>query len=216
MPRGARILPDNGMFHLIARGNNGVKVFRHRYDFLQFKKILLRFVPQANFSIQHYAFMNTHFHLLAWLEDTKILATAMKAILVSYQHYYRRRYGYKGHLWHSRFRSIIMTSDEQWLQCARYIELNPVYADICRNPKDYYWTSYHYHAMGKLDPLINIAKFFSGETEWKKGVENVAYREFVTAGIDLDYQYLKKQFERENFGRKQLEFQKSKKVIYNL
>lgn len=202
MPRGPRNLPDCAMLHLIGRGNNGVRVFRHRSDFLHFKRTLLRFIPRAIVSIQHYALMHTHFHLLVWVEDTEVLASTMKAVQVSYQHYYRRRYGYKGHLWHSRFRSIIIKSDEQWLQCARYIELNAVYAGICKYPANYMWTSYHYHALGRPDPLISIAIPLIGESEWKQGTKNTAYYDFVIAGIDLDYQRLKKEFESERFEQK--------------
>ena len=121
MPRGPRILPDVGMFHLIARGNNSVHVLRHRVDFLHFKRVLARFL-RGVCAIHHYAMMGTHFHLLAWVEDTNRLASIMKAALISYQRYYSRRYGYKGHLWHSRYRSILMKDENQWVQCARYIE----------------------------------------------------------------------------------------------
>lgn len=199
MPRGPRLLPESGMFHLIGRGNNGVRLFRHPLDFRRFKRILITFFPPSVCAIQHYALMPTHFHILAWVEDTRHLAAGMKACCVSYHHSYRRRYPYRGHLWHGRFRSILIEQEEHWLQCARYIELNPVHAGLCCMPDDYPWTSYHFHARGGDDFLLHIARPMPGMPTWQRGVENRSYQEFVRAGVDIDYQRLKKQFERERF-----------------
>ena len=193
MPRGPRHLPEAGMFHLIARGNNGVCICRNREDFSHLKRTILRFTPNTEVAVHHYALMHTHFHLLAWVEDTNVLASVMKALLVSYQLYYRRKYPYNGHLWHSRFRSILMKDEAQWLQCARYIELNPVYAGICQDPKEYRWTSYHHYTFGKSDSFIRTKLHLSGMNTWKQ---------FVLAGIDLDYQKLKRELEQERFLKK--------------
>ncbi|MBI4211862.1 MAG: transposase [Deltaproteobacteria bacterium] len=188
MPRGPRLLPAEGIFHLIARANHTVRAFRQSLDFIVFKKRLLRFSMQAGIMIHHYVLMNTHFHLLARVDDTKLLAPTMKALLLSYHHYYRRKYAYKGHLWHSRYRSIIIANEEQKLQCARYIELNPVHAKLCNDPQSYRWSSYHHYAFGTADELIVDAE--------PTPRERLLYQQFVVSGIDLDYQHLKKQYER--------------------
>lgn len=38
--------------------------------------------------------------------------------------------------------------------CVRYIELNPVRADIVRSPAHYRWSSYRYNGQGKEDELV--------------------------------------------------------------
>ena len=38
--------------------------------------------------------------------------------------------------------------EEYFLSCLRYIELNPVRADIVKDPGDYKWSSYRAHAFG--------------------------------------------------------------------
>lgn len=186
MPRGPRILPKSGMFHLIARGNNNARVFCNPNDFAQFKNTLSRFIPVDICQVQHFALMHTHFHLLAWVEDTSHLATIMKSTLVSYQYYYGRKYDYRGHLWHGRYRSITISSEAQCLQCARYIELNPVYAGLCADPKDYEWTSFPHHAFGKADPLVclvNANPLYKGDQH--KNTANPDWQNFVMGGIDV-------------------------------
>jgi putative transposase len=187
------------MLHVIGRGNDGRLVFRNRPDFRRFKDTLLRFTRGERLFIHHYALMKTHFHLLAWVEDTEKLATIMKAMLVSYNHYYRKRYGSRGHIWHSRFRSIHVEDESHWLQCGRYIELNPVYAGICGRPDEYMWSSYRFHACGAEDGLVRVKMYGDGSFVWRKGVLNKKYVDFVEGGIDLDYRRLKKMYEIEKF-----------------
>lgn len=138
------------------------------------------------------------------MEDTTKLPELIKAINISYHHYYRKKYKYKGHLWHSRYRSIIIKNDTQWLQCGRYIELNPVNAKLCSEPGLYKWTSFNCYAEGKLDPLLDLK---SDDPKYPKlhkietGKSNPEYRRFILAGINFDYQSLKKKYETENWGR---------------
>lgn len=199
MPRSARILPPSAMLHLIGRGNNNVRTFRRYDDFANFLFTLIRYSHDSGIFIHHYILMHTHFHLLAWVEDTKKLAGIIKSACIAYHSYFTKRYEYKGHLWHGRFKSIIIKDDSQWLQCARYIELNSVYAGICKDPKDFRWSSYHYYARGKKDELLRPIFYPMGEIRHNPGKINDAYRQFVLSGMDIDYQKLKKQFEKENF-----------------
>jgi putative transposase len=159
------------------------------------KRIIRRYTWDSLFFIHHYVLMNTHVHLLAWSENTGDLARTIKAMLLSYHHYFRKRYAYKGHLWHSRYRSKVIVDENQWLQCGRYIELNPVHAGICSFPEEYLWSSYNYYANGKDDSLLRPIMHPNGVLIHSSDRENVRYREFLHAGIDLDYHILKKKFE---------------------
>ena len=47
-----------------------------------------------------------------------------------------------------RFRSSLVQSDEYFLTCLRYIELNPVRAGMVIDPGDYRWSSYRAHSFG--------------------------------------------------------------------
>ncbi|PIR25167.1 MAG: hypothetical protein COX62_06765 [Deltaproteobacteria bacterium CG_4_10_14_0_2_um_filter_43_8] len=195
MPRKARHLSKSAMLHIIARGNNKIKIFRNRNDFSHFEWTLRRFQPEDDFFIHHYALMHTHFHLLCWLENTATLAKTMKSILISYQYYYRKKYNYTGHLFRDRYRSISIEGEEYFLQCGRYIELNPVHAGICKDPRQYPWSSYNFHAYGKENTLVKTKMYIDNSVHKREGRMNVDYQSFIIAGIDLDVQKLKKQFE---------------------
>lgn len=194
MPRIPRILPPDAMLHLIGRSNNKMILFKNSDDFTQFRRTILKFITNQNIFIHNYVFMHTHFHILAWIDDTASLAKTMKSILVSYNHYYRRRYGFHGHLWHSRFRTVVIETETHWAACGRYIELNPVRANICRQPKKFPWSSYHHYAFGKEDPLLRPIKGMARCEKWIKGVGSAEYRSFILEGLKMDQNALKRLF----------------------
>ncbi len=50
---------------------------------------------------------------------------------------YNRRHGRYGVLWAERFKSVLLEGGEALAAVAAYIELNPVRAGLCADPKDY-------------------------------------------------------------------------------
>ncbi len=59
-----------------------------------------------------------------------------------------------GHLWQGRYKSVVIKSNSQILQCGKYIELNPVRAGIVTDPAQYQFNSYRYYALSHQDSLI--------------------------------------------------------------
>ena len=56
--------------------------------------------------------------------------------------WYNKRHDLKGHLWHDRFKGIILDKGEAQLVCSAYIDLNPLRASIVKRPEDYRWSSF--------------------------------------------------------------------------
>ena len=63
-----------------------------------------------------------------------------------YVQYYYYCYLRTGTLWEGRYKANLIDSEAYLLTCMRYIELNPVRADMAIDPADYPWSSYHYNA----------------------------------------------------------------------
>jgi putative transposase len=56
--------------------------------------------------------------------------------------WYNRRHGRYGVLWAERFKSVLLEAGEALAAVAAYIELNPVRAGLCADPKDYRYCGY--------------------------------------------------------------------------
>ena len=66
-----------------------------------------------------------------------------------YVRYFNYRFQRTGTLFEGRFKGHLVQSNRYFLQCCRYIELNPVRAGMVADPADYKWSSYATHAFGQ-------------------------------------------------------------------
>jgi len=60
-----------------------------------------------------------------------------------------------GHLWQSRYKNYVIQKDLYLINCATYIEMNPVRAKMCQHPEDYPWCSYRGRIIGKPDEILD-------------------------------------------------------------
>ena len=70
-----------------------------------------------------------HVHLLLETGDIEI-GKFMKYMSECYAIYYNHKYGYRGHVFESRYKSCLVKEDAYFLQTSRYIHLNPVKAQM--------------------------------------------------------------------------------------
>jgi putative transposase len=98
--------------------------------------------------------MTNHVHLLLTPEREDSAALLIKHLGQRYVQYINRTYQRSGTLWEGRFRSCLTQTETYVLACYRYIELNPVRANMVRHPREYRWSSYRANAEGKANMLI--------------------------------------------------------------
>jgi hypothetical protein len=71
------------------------------------------------------------------------LSQFMKLYKMRFTRWYNATHGRFGTLWAERFRSLVVENSPQAIQAlAAYIDLNPVRAGLCDDPKDYRFCSY--------------------------------------------------------------------------
>ncbi|WP_349654460.1 hypothetical protein [Pseudoalteromonas aurantia] len=71
-----------------------------------------------------------------------------------YVRYFKQVYKRTGTLRERRFKSTLVDSDNYFLVMNRYIELNPVRADMVAHPAEYTWSSYQHNGAGKVIEFI--------------------------------------------------------------
>jgi putative transposase len=74
----------------------------------------------------------------------------MRQINGVYMQTFNRRHGLTGHLFQGRFKAILVDSDRYLLEVCRYVDLNPVRAQMVRRPDAYAWSSYR--ALARVRP----------------------------------------------------------------
>ena len=93
--------------------------------------------------------MTNHFHSLL-RSNEGLISEALQYLAGSYAGYYNRRYERTGPVFDGRFRSVLVTSDEQLLATARYIHRNPLDMVPLSALASYAWSSYP-AALGRCD-----------------------------------------------------------------
>lgn len=154
MARLPRLVVPNQPHHVIQRGNDRQLVFRDTSDYAVFLGRLGEAAKQFEVSIHAYVLMPNHLHLLASPSDSTGLARMMQWVGRYYVPYFNRKYGRSGTLWQGRYRTSVIDSEQYFITCSRYIELNPLRAGMVLSPGDYPWSSYPHHIGVSANPLI--------------------------------------------------------------
>ena len=160
MSRPPRIQAPNILFHVINRGNGRNKIFFANRDYLEYCDLIKFYKEKFAIRLYHYVLMPNHVHFLIEPLEENALSAFMQGLTITHTKRFHVRNATVGHIWQGRFKSIPIETDAYFLQCGRYIELNPVRASMSDHPSLYQWSSYHYYAEGKLDPLLDIYPFY--------------------------------------------------------
>ena len=93
--------------------------------------------------VVNYCLMPTHYHFsLKQLVDCGIVKYVSN-ISNAYSRYFNIRHDRKGPLWQSRFKNVLIDSDEQLLHLSRYIHLNATTSNLVSSPEEWPYSSYY-------------------------------------------------------------------------
>jgi putative transposase len=77
------------------------------------------------------------------------ISLMMQSLGRQYVRYFNGCYERSGTLWEGRYKSCLVQAEDYFLYLYRYIELNPVRANMIEDPADYHWSSYQINGLGK-------------------------------------------------------------------
>jgi len=140
--------------HIIQRGNNRQACFYAEVDYQFFLHHLSELAKRFKCEVHAYVLMTNHIHLLLTPHWAQAPSWLMKWLAQRYVQYINKTYRRSGSLWDGRFRSGLVQDSRYVLACYRYIELNPVPANMVKDPIEYPWSSYAANAAGRSLPWL--------------------------------------------------------------
>ena len=141
MSRKLREWYKGACYHLMARGNRRSALFKSDVDYRVFLMQLVQIQEKYPFDLHAYCLMTNHFHLEMTTKDAPIWKI-MKPLMQNYAMWFNQKYGYEGHVFDSRYTSCLIEDELYFLEVSRYIHLNPVKAQMVREPLTYEYSSY--------------------------------------------------------------------------
>jgi putative transposase len=148
------VIPDQPQ-HVIVRGNNRTEIFCADADYQFYLEKLQLACDKHGCKLHAYVLMTNHVHLLITPQEDQSIGKAMQMLGRYYVQYYNHTYQRTGTLWEGRYKATLIDTEAYLLTCMRYIELNPVRANMVAHPSDYPWSSYHCNALGQTNELVS-------------------------------------------------------------
>lgn len=182
MPRKPRFYLPDVPVHVVQRGHNREAVFFEAEDYQCYLHWLKEASVKYSCSVHAYCLMTNHTHLLATPETRDGITLMMQYLGRYYVPYINHKYGKSGSIWEGRYKSSLVDADHSLLPCMRYIELNPVAANMVACAADYRWSSYRCNAQGSADALIRPHPVFTAFIDVTEG--RAAYRALFKAHQD--------------------------------
>ena len=138
--RKPRLDTRNGLYHVMAKGNDGRLLFRQPSDFSKFLHLLNDSRDKDPHVLFSYCLMPNHLHLL--METAEVpLSKILHRLLLRYSLYFNKRYQRSGHLFQNRFKAKPCKQENYLLQLLVYIHDNPRRAGLVGDKTTYPYSS---------------------------------------------------------------------------
>lgn len=156
-----RILPRKPRFylpgipaHVVQRGNNRQAIFFDDSDYVAYLTYLKEGLARYHCVVHAYVLMTNHVHLLMTPYEKDAISHLTQYVGRHYVPYINYTYERSGTLWEGRHKGSLVQDETYFLNCMRYIELNPVRANMVNSPKQYPWSSHMKNAFNVDNDLI--------------------------------------------------------------
>jgi putative transposase len=141
MPRTARGDLAGYCYHALNRGNGRARVFHDDDDYHDFVRLLRQACARVPMRLLSFCVMPNHFHVVLWPHGDGDMGRWMQWLLTTHVHGYRKRYRGSGHVWQGRFKAFPIEEDEHLLTVLRYVERNPLQANLVQRAEHWAWSS---------------------------------------------------------------------------
>lgn len=143
MPRTARASVGDVCYHVLNRGNARAPVFHKAADYDAFLSLIADACERLPMRVLGYCLMPNHFHLVLRPHDDGDLSRWMQWLLTSHVRRYHKHHRTPGggHVWQGRFKAFPIELDEHLQAVLRYVERNPLRANLVKHAEDWRWSS---------------------------------------------------------------------------
>jgi putative transposase len=141
MGRTARASQGGFVYHVLNRGNGRADVFHNDDDYAAFVTLMQEAHEKVPMRLVGYCLMTNHFHLVLWPHGDGDLSRWMQWLMTAHVRRYHLHYKGSGHVWQGRFKAFPIQDDEHYLTVLRYVERNPLRANLVQQSQDWDWSS---------------------------------------------------------------------------
>ena len=154
MARDRRPQIEGSINHVWSRGNRRGAIFRFDYDFHCFLLKVSDEIVDRGWRCLAYTLIPNHYHFVMETPEAN-LSVGMHRLNLRWAKAFNKEYGLLGHVFQGRFGSRVVGDERDFEGVLRYVIRNPVEAGLCRDPRDWEWSSYG-ELVGSAHPRFMI------------------------------------------------------------
>jgi putative transposase len=196
MVRPLRIEYPGAVYHITSRGDRREPIAKDDLDRATFFTVLSQAFDRFDAHAWAYCLMGNHYHLVIRTRQAN-LSRLMRHINGVYTQSFNRRHQLSGHLFQGRFKAILVDSESYLLEVCRYVDLNPVRAQMVNRSDEYAWSSYRaLSGLSQAPEWLDAESVYAQLAPGKSAPYAAAkYAEFVAQGkgVNLWDHHLKQQ-----------------------
>ena len=169
MPRIARFVCPGVPHHVTQRGNRRGRVFFSDADCRIYLTWLREYAARHELDILAYCLMTNHVHLVVVPATRDSMQLTFRHLHTRYAQRLNRAKDWKGHVWQGRYFASALDEPHFW-SAIRYVERNPVRAEMVSRADDYPWSSARARCGLGQDPVLSTKahwlRQFEGIRDW--------------------------------------------------
>jgi putative transposase len=171
MARPPRFEYAGAVYHVMARGDGGKRIFIGREDHESFLHWLERVCSSHGWRVHAWVLMGNHFHLLLETPEPN-LSAGMRVLLGTFSQAWNSRHQRRGHVFQGRYKAVPVAGEaaadaHYFKSVADYIHLNPARAGLAGGGHGslvaYPWSSLRHYPKGNApewQPLDRVLDAF--------------------------------------------------------
>ena len=144
MPRISRGICPDCAYHILNRGNARQEIFHNDLDYQALIRLISKAKRRHPIQILAFCLMPNHFHMCVTTAYAANISQFMQWLLTSHVRGEHAIHKTSGHIWQGRFKSFPIQNDIHLLTVIRYIEANPIRAQLVRLAKHWPWSSFFF------------------------------------------------------------------------
>ena len=193
MPRRLRIPSAGIVYHVLNRSVKQLVLFSSDWDYASFEELLFDAKQRAAVKLFDYCLMRNHWHFILCPEKDGELSRFMHWLTVTHAQRWNAFHGTSGTgaVYQGRFKAIPIQSDVHFLTACRYVERNPLRANLVSDATDWRWSSlwrrrtFCEHGLLDAWPVVQPADWEQYVNEPQSEAELEALREAIRRGAPL-------------------------------
>jgi len=143
MGRSSRNLPVGSVVHVVNRGNDKRELFANAREFEEFLQLVAWAKRKCRVRIVAYCIMSNHWHFVFWVEVEWDVSAFLHLLTTTHAGSWRRRTNTVGcgSVYQGRFKGSKVFTERYYFNLLRYVEQNPLRANLVRHARDWQWSS---------------------------------------------------------------------------